>query len=430
MRICLFILLSLLAVVPSRASSAVPDSVQPVAVPRQVTDWVPVAGGALMLGAGGVARAAAGSYQGNFTSDGLAATEGRTAVADVAQYVPLAFPWVAKLAGAETRSGWGRMAVSQGIGAALMGSTVWGLKHSVNSMRPDGSDNHSFPSGHTAWAFFGATVMARELGHLSPWYTVGAYGFATGVGISRALEHRHFPADVMAGAGIGIISAQLGYFIGDIIFKDRQMSRPVTAVERDNDNLSFLSLSTGMAVPLGHISIADGCIVRRPSLSAAIHGGFALDDNWGVTAEVTLLQTPILIEQHQVTTAVGNLNSLGGVVSGYYRVALSRLVDFSASAGLGYYLNLKLNSVGDAVTAGKGTPAGRVGVGIGVRLSENFRCQATVGYQLSGYRFDVKESAVSADPYPDETPYNITRSDSRRGATGALMLGLTTAVTF
>lgn len=430
MRACLSFILIVMTVVTSVASSVPADSVSVEPLPRPAATWAPVLGGSLLLGSGAIARAGMGHYNGNFTSDGLASKGGGTPVADVVQYMPLALPWVAKLAGAETRSGWGRMAVSQGIGASLMMATTWSLKHTVDARRPDGSDNRSFPSGHTAWAFFGATVAAHELGHLSPWYTVGAYGVATGVGISRAIDNRHFPADVVAGAGIGIISAQLGYFIGDVIFKNRQLNERATYISRENNNLSALSLSCGMAVPMGHISIADGAIIRKPSLSAAIHGSFALDDNWGVSTEVTLLSTPILIEQHLTTTAVGNLNSIGAIVNGYYRQPLSSIIDISASAGVGYYFNLNMKSVGDAVTSGGGTPVGRVNFGAGLRLSDNFRCQASVGYQLSGYHFDVKESAVGADPYPNENPYNITRSDSRSGVTGSLLLGISTAVTF
>ena len=90
-----------------------------------------------------------------------------------------------KLCGQPTRSGWGR---SRGF-ARLLGDTdgrncllseAYGRKR-----RPDRSDCRSFPSGHSAWAFAGATVIAREFGWRSAWYPVGAYAFAAGIAIER-----------------------------------------------------------------------------------------------------------------------------------------------------------------------------------------------------------------------------------------------------
>lgn len=137
---------------------------------------------------------------------------------DVVQYLPLALPWIAKAAGVETRSGWVRMAVSQGAATVIMAGVVEGLKHTVRSTRPDGSDRHSFPSGHAAWSFMGATTVARELGPQSWWYTAGAFTVATAVAVERVVDKHHHTIDVIAGAAIGVASAELGYLIGNLCF--------------------------------------------------------------------------------------------------------------------------------------------------------------------------------------------------------------------
>ncbi len=80
---------------------------------------------------------------------------------DCLQYLPMVFPEAMKLCGQPTRSGWGRLAVSQGFSVILMAGTVYSLKHMAGKRRPDRSDCRSFPSGHSAWAFAGATVIAR-----------------------------------------------------------------------------------------------------------------------------------------------------------------------------------------------------------------------------------------------------------------------------
>jgi membrane-associated phospholipid phosphatase len=88
---------------------------------------------------------------------------------------------------------------------------TFSLKQITNVQRPDHSTNNSFPSGHTSLAFSAATFMAREYGGRSVWYSVGAYTVATGVGVLRVMNNRHWISDVFVGAGIGIFSAQVAY---------------------------------------------------------------------------------------------------------------------------------------------------------------------------------------------------------------------------
>ncbi|MCH5347212.1 MAG: phosphatase PAP2 family protein [Muribaculaceae bacterium] len=419
-KILIMVLVAILAM-PLTASPRVDvDSVKPG---LDMSGRAAVAAGTSLVALGSMGRL--GSNQPAY----LDATPGSGfAAVDVVQYVPLVIPWLAKAAGAPTLSGWGQMAVSEGVGVAILAASVYTIKHSIDAPRPDGSDSRSFPSGHTARAFMGATVVARELGDISPWWAVGAYTVATGVGVSRVIERRHFPTDVVAGAGIGILSAQLGYYVSDLIFKGN--GGVGYSLEEDNVNLSSLSVSTGMALPIGRVSIGDGQIIQSPALTAALHGGVALGDRWGASAEVGLMSTPIQIIQHSRRTAVAPLNSVGAMVGGYYRCQLSRIFDLTTTVSAGYYFNFNLDSVDRAVTAGSGTPAGRVTVAAGLRLTDNFSCRLSLGYQLAGYHFEITPSDIPAAPEPVDPPYYITRTASRTGVTSSLLVGLSTAITF
>jgi len=94
---------------------------------------------------------------------------------------------------------------------AIMFALSYSFKRLTNVTRPDGTDQKSFASGHTAQAFATATFMAKEYWEVSKWYAVGAYGMATAVGAMRILNNRHWVSDVLAGAGIGILSTNIAY---------------------------------------------------------------------------------------------------------------------------------------------------------------------------------------------------------------------------
>jgi membrane-associated phospholipid phosphatase len=82
-------------------------------------------------------------------------------------------------------------------------------KNLVKEKRPDGSDNLSFPSGHTAIAFTNAALLFQEYKDANFWYAGSGFAFATATGILRIANNRHYSSDVLAGAGIGLLSAIL-----------------------------------------------------------------------------------------------------------------------------------------------------------------------------------------------------------------------------
>ena len=140
---------------------------------------------------------------------------------DVLQFVPLVAAYTLKVCGIESASSWKRMAINTGVSLAIVTGTDLILKHSIHKTRPDGTDRKSFPSGHTATAFAGATILCKEFGHVSPWIAVSGYAAATAVGIDRVRLHRHDWADVAAGAAIGTGMTFLGYWIGDKLTGER-----------------------------------------------------------------------------------------------------------------------------------------------------------------------------------------------------------------
>ena len=93
---------------------------------------------------------------------------------------------------------------------AAMGTMVRGIKWVINEERPDSSKKNSFPSGHTATSFTGAELIRIEYG---PAAGGCAYALATGIAFMRLYNDRHWLNDVIGGAGFGILSARVGYWL-------------------------------------------------------------------------------------------------------------------------------------------------------------------------------------------------------------------------
>ena len=92
------------------------------------------------------------------------------------------------------------------------------LKETISEERPDHSDNQSFPSGHTAMAFAGATSLHKEFGKTHPWVSVVGFGAATMIGVERVVSNRHHWYDVVAGAGLGFAVAEATWWLSDQLF--------------------------------------------------------------------------------------------------------------------------------------------------------------------------------------------------------------------
>ncbi len=136
---------------------------------------------------------------------------------DYLRFVPITAVYVLKASGVESASSWKRLLVNSASSILISSGTTYVLKHTVKSRRPDGTDRHSFPSGHTSFAFAGATILHKEYGKLSPWISIAGYGVATATAVDRVLRNRHRWTDVAAGAAIGILGTELGYWLGDKI---------------------------------------------------------------------------------------------------------------------------------------------------------------------------------------------------------------------
>jgi membrane-associated phospholipid phosphatase len=131
---------------------------------------------------------------------------------DFLQYSPALFNVGLHLAGLQDTQRPKDLVALFVIGTGTYTVITQGLKYAVNETRPNGTD-HSFPSGHTATAFFGARMLDRSFGKKYPAIAIGGYALATATGALRIANNKHWASDVAMGAAIGIASAEVAYWV-------------------------------------------------------------------------------------------------------------------------------------------------------------------------------------------------------------------------
>jgi len=107
----------------------------------------------------------------------------------------------------------GDQSILYGMTILLSTAVVFPLKSITHEQRPDQSGYNSFPSGHTTMAFASAEFLRQEYENISCWYGVAGYAVATATGILRMYNNKHWLSDIVAGAGMGILSARVVYWI-------------------------------------------------------------------------------------------------------------------------------------------------------------------------------------------------------------------------
>ena len=135
----------------------------------------------------------------------------RTHADDYLQYAPIVAVYGLNAMGMKGEHDFANRTVLLIKSELIMAALVLPLKKLTAVPRPDTGAPTSFPSGHTAQAFAAATFLHKEYGKEHPLYSILGYTTATGIGVLRVLNNRHWMSDVLVGAGIGILSTNLAY---------------------------------------------------------------------------------------------------------------------------------------------------------------------------------------------------------------------------
>lgn len=172
----------------------------------------------------------------------------RITIDDFSQYVPAASVYALEAFGVKGKNNVKDKSIILATSFLLMTATVTGLKSITKVERPDGTSNNSFPSGHTATAFMGAEFLYQEYKDVSVWYGVSGYAVATFTGAFRMYNNRHWFTDVVAGAGIGILSVKAGYWLFPTV------NKLFASKSNPNKKSAFVPYYDGKQVGFGYVS--------------------------------------------------------------------------------------------------------------------------------------------------------------------------------
>ncbi len=307
-------------------------------------------------------------------------TNFKTSIDDYTQYFGPAMTLGLKIGGVEGRSDWGRFLASSAMSYGIMAAIVNGIKYTAKEMRPDGSQANSWPSGHTATSFVGATILHKEYGLTrSPWYSIAGYGVATATGVMRVLNNRHWVSDVLSGAGIGIMSTEAAYALSDVVFKGRGLLRnDMEGLTDASEHPSFFSVSMGLGFgskDLDFEALDEGDPVRMKFQTATVvqaEGAYFINKYVGIGGRLRVKTSPIkgwedfmgmaendagevvqdLREIDEEGSFTGNLTDM--LLTKEFSIESDHLTEFAADAGL--YFNIPLSrrfSLGTKLLVGR-----------------------------------------------------------------------------
>ena len=341
-----------------------------------------------------------------------------------------------KMAGVEGRSSWPRLFASSLASYGVMAAFVNSIKYTTSEMRPDGSTRNSWPSGHTATAFVGATILHKEYGLTrSPWYSIGGYTLATATGVMRVLNNRHWISDVLSGAGIGILSTELAYGICDLLFKDKGLLMNDLNVHPDlRKNPSFFSVSMGIGLGNKNLTLPPfyfGLKIPgidfdfgpdtqplklqfRSATAVGVEGAYFFNPYIGIGGRLRVKSTPINgwsqfaeIERESMQEISNDPYYMGSIQYFDLEIESDHITEFAADLGL--YFSLPLSSrfaIGSKLLIGRS---------IMDDIDVNSKFVGTVlNYDGNGH-FSVNEEYTA---YSDWDYINVQASNSMKFGTG------------
>jgi hypothetical protein len=128
-------------------------------------------------------------------------------------FTPIVMVYGLNLAGVEGKNDFIDRTALLALSGGFAGISDISIKHLTHRQDPGHASYTSFPSGHTIAAFAGAEFLTQEYSDKSVIYPIIGYTIAATTGVFRMYNRDHWFSDVVAGAGIGMLSTKAAYWV-------------------------------------------------------------------------------------------------------------------------------------------------------------------------------------------------------------------------
>ena len=238
-----------------------------------------------------------------------------------------------------------------------------------------------------------ATMLSKEYGCRSPWYSIGGYSVATAVGVMRIANNKHWLSDVLVGAGIGIITTELGYFLADLIFKDKglyEYSSKTHLYSRDYAP-SFLGISLGASFPLGNFSVGGKSLDLKTGSAANVEGAYFFNPYIGVGGRLSVSSNSVVYDGTMQEELLGLASGAAGAYFSY-PINTRILAGSKLLCSYNHYTDYELGNtrIGDENGFGFGT-----GINFTYLAKPNFSIKCYADYNLTPSFFPESNRCVS-----------------------------------
>ena len=137
----------------------------------------------------------------------------KTNADDYLMWVPSAALYTLKAFNVPTKHNLKEQLIIEAGSIIITGGVGLVMRKISGNMEVYNKQGTKFPSGHTANAFRAAEIFHQELKDTNKVLSYAGYIVAAGVGTFRILNKNHLFTEVIAGAGLGILSTKLTYWI-------------------------------------------------------------------------------------------------------------------------------------------------------------------------------------------------------------------------
>lgn len=138
-----------------------------------------------------------------------------TSADDYLQWVPSASIYLMDAFKVKTKHSFKEHLLIEAGSIIITGGAGFVMRKISGNMEVYNTHGTWFPSGHTANAFRGAEIVFQELKDRNRVLSYSGYLVASAVGVLRIYNKQHLLTEVLAGAGLGMLSTKLTYLVFD-----------------------------------------------------------------------------------------------------------------------------------------------------------------------------------------------------------------------